>query len=52
MINYHVSRNPYALFVMDNVNSARMAESNRLDVKKLGEMWKELDKSEKDVSRV
>ena len=40
------------MFVLDNMNSARMPDSSRLDVKKLGDMWKSLEQSERDVSLV
>ena len=35
---------------MDNLGSTRMADSGMVDLKKLGEMWKSLGDSEKDVS--
>ena len=44
-----LSRNAYTLFIMDNMDSARLLDSGRLDLKKLGEMWKSLSESDRDV---
>ena len=35
---------------MDNMELARLPDSGRLDVKKLGEMWKSLTQPQRDVS--
>lgn len=45
-----VYRSAYMLFVMDNMGSTRMADSGKVDLKKLGEMWKSLSEAEREVS--
>ena len=38
------------MFIMDKASVARMADTGKLDIKKLGEMWRNLNESERDVS--
>ena len=45
-------RNAYTLFVVDNMELARLPESGRLDMKKLGEMWKTLTEPQREVSPI